>query len=214
MRRKLRSNWPFTVTRSGKPTCVPAQTMYASIVIAALACSLAGCSGNSNTGDARAKEWLEMMPYSSRFGEHIELPMLTQGEWIEEGQKIEEIEAALINLMRKNDSSVELPQVAFALGLVGSSECVPVLIDALSHNDFRVRKEAAASLGLLGDERSVSSLCRAAAGDEDENVRANAVNALGNIRTPEAIKCVEMALRDESTFVVEIANRVIAEVNK
>ena len=83
------------------------------------------------------------------------------------------------------------------------------LIKALRHKDSSVRQAAAYSLGAIGAiSRSLEPLIQAALNDEDENVRAQAVEILGEFsnvakeRAKEAvIQTLNDALNDKSEYV-------------
>jgi len=162
-------------------------------------------------------EWLQQVPYadadnpcpSSRPEKKIDYET-----WFRSGRQIKGSEAALLKLLRTHDSRVDLAQVAYALGWVGGSPSVPVLIEALGSDNSRVRVEAAASLGRLGDSRAVEPLCKRLSHDSDNNVRANACVALGMIGDYRAESYLHSALSDKSEFVAKLAKEALDRIAK
>ena len=171
-----------------------------------------GCARRAD--DARVRTWLEKLPYDAfRFG-RPDMVCMTKSQWLEEGRKISGIEFALRELLRRNDPNVELPQVAFALGFLGDDDSIAALTGSLSHQNYKVRLQAAVALGELGANNAVDNLCHVALADDSENVRANAVVALGKIGGPKAISCLETALNDKSSFVAKGARRTLDKLTQ
>ncbi|HMZ82166.1 MAG TPA: HEAT repeat domain-containing protein, partial [Acidobacteriota bacterium] len=84
-----------------------------------------------------------------------------------------------------------------AAGIIGSTEFVPVLLDALTCEDGFVASEAALALGKIRDLRACPDLIDALQ-HKDANVRFAAVQALGNLADPQAVSALETRLRDDS----------------
>lgn len=78
------------------------------------------------------------------------------------------------------DASVRR-RAALAIGRVGLSEGVPLLVDRLADPDADVRAMAAFGLGLLGDVDAVGPLLRTLGEDAAVPVRGRAIEALGLI---------------------------------
>ena len=104
----------------------------------------------------------------------------------------------LLSLYTSEETSDALRQdVIQALGELGSKSVVESLIKTLDDTGEKkaTRMFAAEALGKIKDARAVSSLVRAANGD-DPQVRGAAVSALGAFPGPEAEAAVVQALRD------------------
>ncbi|MHC4714154.1 MAG: HEAT repeat domain-containing protein, partial [Planctomycetota bacterium] len=178
--------------------------MRAALLVAII--TITGCAGtHEKQTQRRVENWLSRASFGGLFfgrgpGADIDID-----RWLAEGKSIPNVAPILCRMLEERDPQADLPLIAFALGHVGSRESVPALIDALGDSDLRTRMAAATSLGRLGDEAAVGPLGRLVASDPDDNVRANAVVALGEIDGPEARKYLERALDDESGFVSDCA---------
>jgi HEAT repeat protein len=71
-----------------------------------------------------------------------------------------------------------------------------VLEAGLNDSDVAVRIACCKSLGRRGEERSVDSLAKALREDREVDVRLEAAEALGNIKSPEAVQALIVALDD------------------
>ncbi|MCK4342129.1 MAG: HEAT repeat domain-containing protein [Phycisphaerae bacterium] len=165
-----------------------------------------------DSSDRQVVEWLKAVPFTSLDNHHLDEPK-TEGlgyeAWVQAGREIEGGEAVLQKLLRTADGRVDLPQVAYALGWLGGTCSVPVLIEALDSDDVRVRIEAAASLGRLGHSMAIEALCESVYNDPDHNVRANACVALGMIGHTRSERCLQHALEDRSEFVASLAREAL-----
>lgn len=74
------------------------------------------------------------------------------------------------------------------------------LIEALNSNQIQVRREAAFSLGKVGDVNVITFLL-SALNDKDQYVRRQAVDALGNIGDISVLDKLSEILQDPSTIV-------------
>ena len=74
-----------------------------------------------------------------------------------------------------------LRNVAVALGNSGNEDAVPVLVDALAHEEPLVRRHAAWALGRLGGETAAGALEKARASEADAEVVAEISAALAEI---------------------------------
>ncbi|HQR36921.1 MAG TPA: protein kinase [Blastocatellia bacterium] len=85
---------------------------------------------------------------------------------------------------------------AKAAGLIGSSETLAPLLEALSCDDSMLASEAALSLGRLGDERARPDLVEALE-RSDASVRFTSAQALGELCDPRAIGALELRGRED-----------------
>jgi HEAT repeat protein len=85
--------------------------------------------------------------------------------------------------------------MALALGNVGDTRAVPVLLDALSDDDAETRIYSIWALGSLGDKRALVPLL-ALAQDDDAGIRKMVVYSLGALRAEEARETLRAALDD------------------
>jgi HEAT repeat protein len=92
---------------------------------------------------------------------------------------------------------------AQSLALIGDSEEVDALVDALEHDEASdVRKSSAHALGLIGDSRAVSAVSRTLVDDREEpEVRGMAAEALGDLGDRSAVKPLVSALSDPAVEV-------------
>ncbi len=102
------------------------------------------------------------------------------------------------------DVSVRRVAVEVATKLAGFKDVVSVA-KLLSDPDTVVRGKAADALGVFKAKGSVAGLMALAVNDADEDVRVDAVNALGEIGDPAARPTIEKALNDASSRVRDAA---------
>lgn len=87
---------------------------------------------------------------------------------------------------------------------VARAEPVEKLAKELKDNeDFRVRTQAALSLGKSGSADAVSPLCDALAGDSSEAVRGASAAALGKLGKPAGLPCLEARKEAEASASVK-----------
>lgn len=87
---------------------------------------------------------------------------------------------------------------ARSLHQIGSKRSFSQVMDILTCNDANARASAAETLGKLADERAVDDLCQVAATDSCDEVRLEAVGALGAIGSPVAIPVLIALLCNEN----------------
>ncbi len=88
---------------------------------------------------------------------------------------------------------------------LGGFRDVPAVAKLLSDVDGVVRGRAADALGVFKAKGSVAGLMAIAVKDSDEDVRVDAVNALGEIGDPTARPVIEQALNDSASRVRDAA---------
>jgi len=108
----------------------------------------------------------------------------------------------LIKTLGEQEEAQVRRTAASLLGKVGGVQAVDVLVAALDDADEQVCAAAVASLGRIGDRRSVSPLC--AMLKSECNLRQHAAEALGEIGDPRAVGALIGALGD-ARYVVRIA---------
>lgn len=96
------------------------------------------------------------------------------------------------------------------------AETVEALAKALKENDdFRVRTQAALSLGKSGQGDAVPPLCDALGGDASEAVRGASAAALGKLGKPAGLPCLEARKDAESSASVKTQiEKAIAALSK
>ena len=87
---------------------------------------------------------------------------------------------------------------AAAIGNLDDARALQPLIECLNDPYYWVRANASWSLGKLRLEEAAQPLIKLLGREEDEVVRANALTALGNLGTADALAAVTTALLDES----------------
>jgi HEAT repeat protein len=163
-------------------------------------------SGGAKTGRADEEEvrrWLARA--SSAHMWYIYAPSEEFNVWLPRGKRLCGVEPALRTLLATRDQTVDLPLVAYALGFLGNSNSVPVLIGTINSEDWALRILSVVALGELRDVRAVKPLGSLLGVERDVNVRANIVVALRKIGGATAVSFLETAARDEDAFVRKIA---------
>ncbi|MBM3242164.1 HEAT repeat domain-containing protein [Candidatus Poribacteria bacterium] len=100
-------------------------------------------------------------------------------------------------------------EAAFKLADIGEP-AVPLLIEALSDENWQVRLNAAVALGQIGDSAAVPALI-AALNDEAWEVRANATVALGKMGQT-VVPALIAALKDQDAPVRRNAARALGDI--
>lgn len=101
----------------------------------------------------------------------------------------------LITLLSDTDEWVRMA-AGRALGELRNPSAAPALIATLADRDWRVRELAVWALSELKDDRAVAALCNVLLSDVRLEVRSEAANALGEIRSAEALPSLKQALND------------------
>ena len=114
---------------------------------------------------------------------------------------------ALMDLMK--DSGIR-SVAASALGEVGDSLAVPVLIRALHDPSLSVRRASAKSLGQLGDVRSITSLIKSMS-DSHHSVRFAAAGALVAMGAP-ALKPLSDLLHHPDPLIRSLSSQTIGKI--
>lgn len=90
--------------------------------------------------------------------------------WMQRENESNEL-SMLIEDLKSNDSAVARKRAAFKLGNYNSRYAVNALVKALNDNDIHVRRSATASLGKIGDDKSIKHLITLL-GNEDSNIKS------------------------------------------
>jgi HEAT repeat protein len=96
------------------------------------------------------------------------------------------------------------------LGRLATEATIPILINALEHENFGVRSKAAEILGTKGAEAAIPALIETLK-DRDANVRYTAIIALGNLNAKSAIPNLIDVLTDEGSNVRKKAAQILDE---
>jgi hypothetical protein len=133
-------------------------------------------------------------------------------DWFKRGRAIDHVEETLSGFVEVPVSQAPdlmKAHVAYALGWVGTKgkkQTIQSLLYALTSKDNRVRMEAAAALGRVGDNSVLDPLKKLADDrTENVNVRGNAYIALGNLGIPSAEKVIQRGMRGPDPFIVKCA---------
>ncbi len=117
----------------------------------------------------------------------------------------------LITLLSDSDEWVRMA-AARALGELHDSRALSQLVATLSDDDWRVRELAVWALSEMKDARAVTALCTVLVSDTRIEVRRGAAEALGEIRSSEALPSLKQALNDRETSVSTKAAWAIEEI--
>lgn len=117
----------------------------------------------------------------------------------------------LISLLSDRDEWMRMA-AARALGELRDERAGEGLIATLSDSEWRVRALAAWALSEMKDERAVKALCSVLLSDGQAEVRRGAAEALGEIRSAEAISSLKLALNDPEPRVRAKAGWALSEI--
>lgn len=88
------------------------------------------------------------------------------------------------------------------------------VIEALGYEkDVQVRREAAYTLGKIGNSNAVEPLMKAL-NDPDNHVRRQAADALGNIGDKRAVEPLTKAMSDPNNYVCQGAADALKKINE
>lgn len=113
-----------------------------------------------------------------------------------------------------NDSMMEVQaEAVLAMASMGQNT-VPKLITCLKDERWRVREQAAKSLGLLKDSQAVQGLMIVAGRDRDGAVKSAAAEALGRIGDSKAVPALIKLFKDTSKIVRETAGTALLYIGE
>ncbi|HPZ06945.1 MAG TPA: response regulator [Candidatus Eremiobacteraeota bacterium] len=96
----------------------------------------------------------------------------------------------------KDDNSAIAARAAECAGVIKFPEIIPVLIDVLSSEEWKVRRNATESLGKLREKSAVEPISRILLKDESYEARSVAAEALGKIGDEKCLGDLLKALED------------------
>ena len=117
----------------------------------------------------------------------------------------------LVMLLQDSDAWVRMA-AARALGELRDERGLEQLVGTLSDDNWRVRHLVVWALAEMKDERAVTALCSVLLADTRVEVRRGAAEALGEIRSAEALPSLRQALNDSELGVSAKAAWAIAEI--
>jgi HEAT repeat protein len=103
-------------------------------------------------------------------------------------------------------------EAAQALGRIGTQEAVDGLLKGLKHEDSHVREISATVLGSIDNDRAKAALISSVENDSSDEVRAKAVEALGDVDNEQAMQVLFSALKDESIIVRTNAVKALGRI--
>ncbi len=178
----------------------------------ALCMALSGCGGKE-TPQNQVNRWLDERPKSPlkvieiQEGLKGSQPITPEEEktfekqvaaWAERGKKITDVESVLMDLYRDAGRERRI-HILMAFFEVGTKVSVPFLCDVMESKAEApgVSGCAAVALRWIGDNTCIERLGNAAVSDTREYVRYQAVEALGRLKDPAAVKYLEEATKDK-----------------
>jgi beta-lactamase regulating signal transducer with metallopeptidase domain len=117
----------------------------------------------------------------------------------------------LITLLGDSDEWVRMA-AARALGELRDERALTKLVATLADDDWRVRELAVWALSEMKDSRAVTALSSVLLSDTRIEVRRGAAEALGEIRSSDALPALRQALNDRETGVSAKAAWAISEI--
>lgn len=103
---------------------------------------------------------------------------------------------------------IEVRNIVASLLVQFGQRAVPHLLDGLTHPNEDVRKFVSDILGLTGDDQAVPALCKTALEDEEPNVVAASIEALGKIRSAQALPALYKIFDNSEIMKVEVAEAI------
>ncbi|MEP7135665.1 MAG: HEAT repeat domain-containing protein [Chloroflexota bacterium] len=112
----------------------------------------------------------------------------------------------LLNIYEQSENNTSLQDTAlYALSNIKYADAVPELYKTLEHKDEYIRSATVRSLGLIGDNNSISHLKSIATIDNSHIVRKNVAKALGGFVDNQAVELLRFLCGDSEHDVREIA---------
>jgi HEAT repeat protein len=128
-----------------------------------------------------------------------------------------EVVPALIHALEHDDSKVRM-SAAVALGQSGDTRAFKPLLGLFTDTNKGVRRSAVKALEIIveanGENLPVQELLTKALSDENPNVRAFAVEAIGDLNLATASDVLSMALEDDDAKVRKVAKKVMKKIGR
>lgn len=153
----------------------------------------------SNVIRDNSKDWVERQDAVIALREIQDIVLLNQ------------IAPDLINILKTHQEFLLRCEAATTLSKIKNKVVVDALIHALTTDESSsVRKDAAKSLGILGDKKAAPELIKSLY--DKENVRAAAAEALGELREISAVNDLRILLKDQHSRVRVGAARALGAI--
>ena len=115
------------------------------------------------------------------------------------------VEQQMIDAEIDSDQDI---QVSLALGTASDEAYIPLIVEALSHEDSRIQKDAITVIGRIGSDSTAIHLIKYLR-DADSDIRVRLLNSLRKIASPSIVKRLyEEALRADETDILQIITSI------
>ena len=119
----------------------------------------------------------------------------------------------VVRLLSQNEDLWVRVEAVIALGRIKDKQTADVLIEALDSHNPPIRREAATSLGLIGDIRAVDPLISRLGRDNNPLVRARIIEALGMLKDKRAIDAILPYLKDKDIWNRQASHQALERLN-
>jgi HEAT repeat protein len=119
---------------------------------------------------------------------------------------------ALISALQDQDRRIE-NEAVIALGKLADAAAIPILLRSLGHHSMIVRNSAAKSLNSLNEQWTPQPFIAELA-NQEERVAVFAIEALGEMKSRNAIDALSVLVTSENKKIRKAAEKAIKFINK